>query len=202
MDYDHIDTSNEMVKKIIKTSFEVFAKNDFKKASTNLIVQTAGISRGILYHYFKDKDQLFDYLKFYSFLKSFDEVDRYINWEDNDLIRRISDLTKYRLDVIAEYPFMIEFGEKYREEVMTSVDPSKLRGWRTKFYEHNIAYDKFKGELDMEQVIHVIKWTFRGLYKELLEKPDPNIVITESAILTLKEKCDDYSKLLEESFYS
>lgn len=202
MDYDHIDTSNQMVKKIIKTSFEVFAKNDFKKASTNLIVQTAGISRGILYHYFKDKDQLFDYLKFYSFVKSFDEVDRHINWENDDLISRVSELTKYRLDVIAEYPFMIEFGEKYREEIMASVDPSKLREWRSKFYQYNIDYDKFKNELDVKEVLHVVKWTFRGLYKELLEKPDPNIVITEEVILDLKEKCDDYCELLKVTFYS
>lgn len=201
MDYEHVDTTNPMVKKIIQTSFEIFAKNDIKKASTNLIVQTAGISRGILYHYFKDKQDLFDYLVFFSFVKSFNEVNHIIDWEDGDLIKRINELTKFRLDVIADYPYMIEFGEKYRHEILKVADPDELRSWRKRFYQENIDFSLFKSGMDMEQVMHTLKWTFRGLYKELLEKPDPNKVITESVILETKEKSDKCYALMAQAFY-
>jgi len=199
MDFDHIDTSNEMVKKIIKTSFEVFALNDYKKASTNMIVQKAGISRGILYHYFKDKEELFDYLNFYSLQKSFTEVNAYINWDNKDIIKRVCELTKFRLDVIAEYPYMIEFGEKYRSHIFKHADVTALRGWRDKFYSHNVDYSLFKDGMDMTRVLHILKWTYRGLYKELLEKPEINI--SESMILDLKEACNGYYELLASSFY-
>ncbi len=199
MNFDHIDDSNEMVKKIIKTSFEVFALNDYNKASTNMIVQKAGVSRGILYHYFKDKEELFDYLNYYSLQKSFKEINEYIDWVNNDLIKRISELTKYRLDVIAQYPFMIEFGEKYRNLVFKYADVEALREWREKFYAHNIDYKMFKDELDLDKVLHILKWTYRGLYKGLLEKPET--IISESMIIDLKESCNSYYELLASSFY-
>lgn len=199
MDFDHIDGNNEMIKRIIKTSFEVFALNDYKKASTNMIVQKAGVSRGILYHYFKDKEELFDYLNYYSLQKSFKEVNEYIDWENKDIIKRVCELTKFRLDVIGEYPFMIEFGDKYRSQIFKYADVEELREWRAKFYNHNIDYTLFKGGMEIEKVLHVIKWTYRGLYKELLEKPETNI--SESMISDLKEACDGYYTLLESNFY-
>jgi len=199
MDYDHIDTSNEMVKKIIRTSFMVFSQNDMKKASTNMIVQKAGISRGILYHYFKNKEELFDYLNYYSFQRSFEEVNQYIDWDNRDLIKRICDITKYRLDSIAEYPYMIEFNEKYKDQVIRFTDIKVLREWREKFHKHNIDYSLFKENLDMEKVLHILKWTFRGLYKELLNKPEKSI--TEEQILQLKEDCSKYYEILATTFY-
>lgn len=199
MNFDHIDDSNEMVKKIIKTSFEVFALNDYNKASTNMIVKKAGVSRGILYHYFKDKEELFDYLNYYSLQKSFKEIDEYIDWANNDLIKRISEITKYRLDGIAQYPFMIEFGEKYRNLVFKYADVGALREWREKFYTYNIDYKMFKDGMELDKVLHILKWTYRGLYKGLLEKPDT--IISETMIGDLKESCNSYYELLVSSFY-
>ena len=37
-------------KRIIEASIEEFAKKGYEKASTNNIVKTAGISKGILFH--------------------------------------------------------------------------------------------------------------------------------------------------------
>lgn len=199
MDFDHIDTSNEMVKKIIKTSFEVFSKNEYKKASTNMIVQKAQISRGILYHYFKDKEALFDYLSFYSLQKGINEVNQYIDWDNSDIIKRMSELTKYRLDVIAEYPYMIEFGEKYKEHIFKYADAGELRSWREKIFNYNVDYTLFKDELEIEKVLHIVKWTFRGLYKNLLEKADVNP--SETDILSLKDECNSYYKILKNNFY-
>ncbi len=199
MVFDHIDDDNEMVKKIIKTSFEVFTLNDYKKASTNVIVQKAGISRGILYHYFKNKEELFDFLIYYSLEKSFKEVNEYIDWENRDIIKRICEITKYRLDVILKYPFMIEFGEKYRDKIFENADVEALREWKQKFYSTNVDYSLFKDDIDIKKVLHVLKWTYRGLYKELLVKPEVNI--SEPMIIDLKEVCNSYYTLLASNFY-
>ena len=198
MRFEHLDIDNEMVKKIIKASFEIFASYDYKKASTNMIVQKAGVSRGILYHYFKDKEELFDYLNYYSFEKGFEEIDRYLDWENNDIIKRISDLTKYRLDVIAKYPYMIEFGEKYKEQIFQFTNVTAVYEWKEKFYKHNIDYSLFKEDIVLENALHILKWTFRGLYKELLKNSDE---ISESVILHQKDECDTYYELLVSSFY-
>ncbi len=199
MKFDNIDIENEMVKKITKASYEIFALYDYKKASTNMIVKKAGVSRGILYHYFKDKEELFNYLNYYSFEKSFEGVNEHIDWENNDLIKRISELTKYRIDIIAEYPYMIEFGEKYRKEIFKFVEIDTLYKWREKLYKHSIDYSLFKSDLKIDKVLHVIKWTFRGLYKELIKNREDDIQDVE--ILNVKKECDTYYKLLTSNFY-
>lgn len=64
--FSHIDADNEKVHRIIDYGFKEFSENDFEKASTNNIVKQANISRGLLYYYFKDKRELYDYLVEYS----------------------------------------------------------------------------------------------------------------------------------------
>jgi TetR/AcrR family transcriptional regulator len=47
---------------IIKVAIEEFVKNGYDKASTDVITRRAGISKGILFHYFKSKKNLYLYL--------------------------------------------------------------------------------------------------------------------------------------------
>ncbi|WP_044896077.1 TetR/AcrR family transcriptional regulator [Bacillus alveayuensis] len=47
---------------IIKVSIEEFVKNGYEKTSTDVITRRAGISKGILFHYFKSKKNLYLYL--------------------------------------------------------------------------------------------------------------------------------------------
>lgn len=49
--------------RIINSALEEFSKNSFDKASTNIIVKNAGISKGSLFHYFKNKQELYENYK-------------------------------------------------------------------------------------------------------------------------------------------
>lgn len=46
---------------IINAAIEVFGRNEHKKASTEEISRRAGISKGMLFYYFKDKKSLYIY---------------------------------------------------------------------------------------------------------------------------------------------
>jgi AcrR family transcriptional regulator len=48
--------------KILQASLTEFAEHGYLNASTNRIVQTAGISKGLLFHYFGSKKKLFLYV--------------------------------------------------------------------------------------------------------------------------------------------
>ena len=45
--------------KILESAFHIFAKDGYKTASMQDIGYDAGTSKGIIYHYFKDKDDLY-----------------------------------------------------------------------------------------------------------------------------------------------
>ncbi|KZL90506.1 TetR/AcrR family transcriptional regulator [Clostridium magnum] len=52
----------EKKKRILDACIEEFALNGYDKASTNSIVKKAGISKGLLFHYFGSKKTLFLYV--------------------------------------------------------------------------------------------------------------------------------------------
>ena len=45
----------EKRQRIINAAMEVFGKNEYKRASTDLIAVKAGISKGLLFYYFHNK---------------------------------------------------------------------------------------------------------------------------------------------------
>lgn len=51
--------SNDSRSKIIEAALQEFGEHGYDGASTNQICQAAGISKGLLYHYFKSKENLF-----------------------------------------------------------------------------------------------------------------------------------------------
>ena len=48
----------EKQERIINAAMEVFGKNEYKRASTDLIAVKAGISKGLLFYYFHNKISL------------------------------------------------------------------------------------------------------------------------------------------------
>ena len=52
---------------ILRAAIEVFAKYEYKKASTDLIASKAGVSKGLLFYYFHNKKDL--YLTVYEYVK-------------------------------------------------------------------------------------------------------------------------------------
>lgn len=66
---------NEQSKqKIIKAALDEFGKNDYFTASTNSICKEHGISKGLLFHYYGSKDEIF----MICVKKCFDELSEYI----------------------------------------------------------------------------------------------------------------------------
>lgn len=45
--------------KIIDSAFQEFSRNSYGEASLNTVCAVGNISKGIIYHYFKDKDELY-----------------------------------------------------------------------------------------------------------------------------------------------
>lgn len=55
----------EKQEQITRAGLEVFSKNEYKKASTDDIAAKSGISKGLLFYYFKNKCSLYLYLADY-----------------------------------------------------------------------------------------------------------------------------------------
>lgn len=201
--FEHIDMKNEKVYKIVNSAFEVFSKNDLEKASTNMVVKQAGISRGLLYHYFKDKQELFDFLLYFSIKESITGLDEKINWEDSDFINRLRQVIIIKLEHIQRYPYMMEFYDKYANKLTKSFINQHVEtispGIRERIYSYNIDFSLVKESIDFEKMVNVIKLTLKGIIEEYLEMVRARNEKFEADVII--DKCDEYFTFFREQFF-
>lgn len=172
--YAHLDLENDKLERIINSGFKEFSTQTFKKASTNSIVKDAGISRGLLYHYFKDKEDLYEFLTFFSFEIMITALEEKFNWGESDLLTRFVNVTEQKFKVMQRYPYIMDF---YIQSMITKDTDNVKRTYReriekfeTDFYGRGVDYTLFNEDLDKEECLSIIKWTIRGLGDHVIKK--------------------------------
>ncbi len=94
---------------------------------------------------------------------------------------------------------MVEFIENFKAQVYQAVDTDYLEAWYDKFYKYNIDYSKLKDEAYIKETLHIVKWTFKGLFMGI-QKEKGNI-LDDTDIIELMKTCDHYYKVLVANFY-
>ena len=115
MNEKFFDLKKEKQDRMINAALKVFALNGYKHASTDDIVAEAGISKGLLFHYFGSKLGLYTFLYDYSvrFMKL--ELTRGVdNSKDYFEIRKKMEFSK--MQVLKNYPYMQNFLDRSKSE--------------------------------------------------------------------------------------
>ena len=148
---------------IINSAMKEFSKNSFQKASTNVIVEDAGISKGLLFHYFGTKDNLYKYLEYFCIKVIMEKVVDELDWEQKDIFLRLKEISIIKFEVFQQYPYLADFSlkvfkDKTVEEIM-HINPDFPIELYSQIYTHNIDYSLFKEDIDVERAINIIQWT-------------------------------------------
>ncbi len=165
------DLNRDKQDKIINAALKVFALNGYKHASTDVIVKEAGISKGLLFHYFTNKIGLFSFLFDYSVKYMIFEFDRLISQKETNYFKIRKDMERAKLNVLRSYPYMNQFIEKSllenQLEVITTIDDSKNQ------YQNTIAHylaqgnlTNLRGDISQTQLDNLIRYTVEGLMKD------------------------------------
>lgn len=80
---------SEKQDRVINAAIKEFAQKGYDKASTNEIVKEAEISKGLLFHYFKNKKQLFLFLFDHCIQIITDDFYKKIDLTETDFFKRI-----------------------------------------------------------------------------------------------------------------
>ncbi len=192
----------EKKKRIINSAMEEFGDKGYEAASTNTIVKKAGISKGLLFHYFKTKKDLMDYVEDFALSTMVSRLKETQHLWDNDLINRILQITEIKMGVILEYPHLYEFGvQMYSgtkiEDIMVLIDKYDMQLYTTVF-SNGIDLTSFREGLDPELT--------RATIQRALEKKSEEMLTLYKAgqIKTMDEILDDYkeyAKFLRTAFY-
>lgn len=94
---------------MLETSMKQFTMHGFRGTKTDDIVKEAGVSKGLLFHYFGNKANL--YVACYESASQFfyRKVDYSIWTDSDDLTAMVVNATKYKIKMQLEYPVEFDF---------------------------------------------------------------------------------------------
>lgn len=153
---------------IFNAAMDVFARNDYKKASTDDIAAKAGISKGMLFYYFHNKRTL--YLETYDYAMRTGRAainDPHL-FELTDFFELLDYATEKKLRVMTKMPYLYDFflrtlynenkeiAEPLREKI--SQDVADIYN----VYFRNINKEKFIDGIDPTQVLNMLTWMATG----------------------------------------
>jgi len=193
----------EKRERIINAALEEFSNNTFEKASTNNIVKNAGISKGLLFHYFDNKKSLKEYLEAYVIETVISTLQTELDWEENDFFNRIKQVAFIKGRLTLRFPSIFEFFTG----IVSNMDYDDLLKYRETFapglmekiYTHNIDYSKFKPGIDMEKTMKIINWVIEKYSLELLE--ELKRTKTKWDYEVINNDFEKYMDILREAFY-
>lgn len=187
---------------ILNAAMKEFAQKGYKNASTNEIVKEAGISKGLLFHYFKNKKELFLFLFNHAIEVMTEKVYSKIDWNERDIFIKYTQIAYVKSGVVQQYPEMFNFIQgtvlEDSPEIKTEIEGAskeKIAGFYSKFLS-DVDVSKFKEGIDIQKAINIIFWSLEGFGNQYKSTPADQINMDE--ILAAMET---YVEILKKAFY-
>jgi AcrR family transcriptional regulator len=164
----------EKKKRILNACIKEFAINNYDKASTNNIVANAEISKGILFHYFGNKKNLYLYVFEYAVTFLLQKMQQKLPNPSTDIFEMIIQYGNIKLEVSIEEPYLYSIiYDSYFNA------PKILKNAITKKYQHlyenqyekifnTVDKSKFKNDVDPIKAIKLIIYFLEGYYNSYI----------------------------------
>jgi len=172
----------EKKERILKAAMEEFSKKGFSGASTNEIAKKAGVAKGLIFHYFKDKENL--YLETYKKAVNtlMEEFEKFIaTSKGKDFFETLKGWAYKKLEFMAENPEISDFmltilnlPKDMENKVLSELKEIQSKNWMILFEKLQLL--NLRKDLDPQIIFKFIIAFFNGLgdmYVELYKgKPE------------------------------
>lgn len=167
----------EKQQKILNAAMKIFGESGYEKASTNRIVQEAGISKGLLFHYFSSKKQLFLYVYDYCVQFLMDVFYDQVDLSSRDFFEKLDKIALVKLEIIDQHPLIFKFVEQAYfdaqsdelSDEMTHKNVNLLNTTMTTIFT-DIDRSLFKDNIDVDKAIQTVFWATEGFSQTALQK--------------------------------
>lgn len=165
--------------RMINGAIKTFALNGYEKASTDIIIQEAGISKGLLFHYFGSKKNLYEYVMEYCARFLMMELSAGISDTEKNLFDRIRLIEEAKIRMLKDYPYLDLFlietaGEQAVEvEECSSSWHEQVEATYVDLIENKSDADLLRGNLDTKTARDVVTLAMEGyksrMYRQGME---------------------------------
>lgn len=147
-----------------------FGQNSFKKTSADAIAQRAGVSKGLLFHYFKDKRELYLYLYRYALeecIRTY--MVKMYDFEETDFFKALEMGQAIKMEMVRRHPALFHFVMRTYYERDSLLSPKLRQGLErilestTNDFLSRMDLSKFKPGVDPHQVVHMLTLMAEGM---------------------------------------
>lgn len=171
MNQKFFDIPKEKQDRIINAALQVFSRNGYRHAGTDEVVRRAGISKGLLFHYFESKLGLYIFLYDYAVRYMLLELAGGTEKNEKDLFALIRLIEEAAFRACRQYPYLKAFLDSAREEdcreAFQAVAEQKRR-YEKRLEEILRQADThlLRPRADLPRIMGIMDYTFRGLTRE------------------------------------
>ena len=158
---------------ILNAAATLFAKYGYKKTTVDEIVAMAGISKGLFYHYYPNKKQLYLYIyDLYTNALS-QSVKKEADTSSTDFFERLKQVSHLRIAFIRQYPDLWNFlYSAYYEEDPQVADEIKEKNRQLIEESYsgtasNIDWSKLRDGISPATALNAVTWLAEGFVREI-----------------------------------
>ncbi|MCH5583865.1 TetR/AcrR family transcriptional regulator [Shimazuella sp. AN120528] len=192
---------------ILNAAMKEFALKGYKAASTNQIVETAGISKGLLFHYFSNKQGLYFYLYDYCVDVILEDFFGQIDFDQKDILLRFREMFLIKLRLMNKYPVIFDFliaanVEEATEikDKLNSLNQEIIRDSYLKMFT-SVDESLFRSDIDPSKVLDIIIWTIEGISNKV-QAQENHIKAEELRNGKTLQELDGYLEILRKTLYN
>lgn len=151
--------------RILEAALAEFARKGYRKSSTNTIVREAKVSKGLLFHYFISKKELYILLYKIALETITNELYEGVNFADRDVLNRLSQSTLQKIASYQRHPEFVKLFEHnatVEDEEILSRTAVFSKQYADESYQRlfsNIDYYLFSDRININHALEVVKWT-------------------------------------------
>jgi len=165
----------EKKQKILDACLKEFASCGYDQASTNRIIKAAGISKGLLFHYFESKKNLYMYILDLAIKRLMERIQNYAKDLPDDIFELLSQYTLIKIRVGIEEPLLykilydafVNYPLDIKSELMERY--SSIFAEQQKELFAHMDTSLFREDVNPQTVIGLIMSYFDAYYRSHLE---------------------------------
>ena len=172
MNEKFFDLKKEKQDRMINAALKLFAENGYRRASTDDMVKEAGISKGLLFHYFGSKLGLYEFVYDYSVKFLTMELSSVLHQEETDFFVLRGQIEQAKVAVMKNFPYMQMFlyraSKEDETEALTAITEKRqqLRELYDSMYSHVNESSVAGGSPD--RIRRMTDYTLNGILEDLL----------------------------------
>ena len=138
---------DERKKRLINAGFTEFGTHGYERSSLNRILQTAQIPKGLFYHYFEQKEDLYHYLIQFGINEITKKLMDSRLLDETDYIKRLLMSYMIKVHVYKEYTnfeqFLMSVYKDNNPEFLASINLTDSKAYGQRFVGENIDLSRF-----------------------------------------------------------